>query len=133
MVLMAIRTAFEVLLHLSESSLGGKELGQTAPWSGTTDVLEGGGSWRQVIPASTTDLEVDLNGVAAGRLVAIKSNREITVKKNDSANEAWTVKPLGAGALEGIFVVTTDAVTSLYVSNAGTLDADVTFLVAGLA
>ena len=129
---MAIRVKFEVDLQLSESPQGMKELGKTPPWSGTNDQQDNGGTWRQRIDAGATDVLVDLNGLANGRLIAIKSNQEISVKKNADTGEAWTIKPLGTGALDGVFMITTDGVTSLYVSNAGSIDAEVTFSVAGV-
>lgn len=129
---MAIRVKFEVLLQLSETTQEGKELGKTSPWQGTNDQLENGGTWRQRIDAGATDIEVDLNGLANARLLAIKTDQEITVKKESAAGEPWVIRPLGTGALDGIFLITTDAVTKLYLTNAGSLDAEVTFSVAGI-
>ena len=130
---MAIRVKFELDLQISENSTGQKELGKTAPWSGTNDQQDNGGTWRQRLDAGATDVLVDLNGLVTGHLIAIKSDQEITVKKNSAVGEAWTISPLGTGATEGIFVITPDGVTSLYVSNAGSLDAEVTFSIAGVS
>lgn len=129
---MAIRVKFEVDLQISENTQGQKELGKTAPWCGTNDLQDNGGTWRQRLSAGDTDIQVDLNGLANGRLIAIKSSEEILVKKNSAAGEAWTIRPLGTGATDGIFVITTDGVTSLFLSNVGSLDADVTFSIAGV-
>lgn len=129
---MAIRVKFEISLQLSETAQEGKELGKTPPWSGTSDLLDDGGTWRQKIAAGATDVEIDLNGLSSARLVAMKTNREITFKKDSSAGEPWTLRPLGTGALDGVFMITTDAVTKLYVSNAGSMDAEVTFSLAGI-
>ena len=130
---MAIRVKFELDLQISENSLGQKELGKTAPWSGTNDLQDNGGTWRQRLDAGATDVLVDLNGLATGRLIAIKTDQEITVKKDSAGGEPWTIRPLGTGALDGVFMITTDGVTSLYVSNAGSLDAEVTFSIAGVS
>ena len=129
---MSIRVKFKVDLSLSETTAEGKELGLTAPWSGTNDLQDDGGTWRRKVVAGAIDVLIDLNGLANGRLIAIKSNKEITVKKNATTGEAWTIRPLGTGALDGVMVITTDGVTALYVTNAGTADAEVTFLVAGI-
>lgn len=130
---MAIRVKYTIELSLSESTADAKELGQSPPWKGTNDLQDDGGTWRRRIPASTADVEIDINGLANAHLVAIKSNKEITVKKNAATGEPWTVRPLGSSAApDGIFVVTTDAVTKLYVSNPGAEDAEVTFSVAGI-
>ena len=129
---MAIRVKFELDLQVSESSLGQKELGKTAPWAGINDQQDNGGTWRQRIEAGATDVLIDVNGLANARLVAIKTDQEITVKKNDAGGEPWTIRPLGTSALDGVFMITTDGITALYVTNAGSLDAEVTFSIAGI-
>lgn len=129
---MAIRVNFEAKLEISETTGEGKELGK-ADWNGKNDEQQNGGSFLQTIVAGSTDVLVDLNGLSDGALVGIKTDQEISIKKNSAAGEAWTVKPLGVGALSGIFIVTTTGVSSLYVSNSGSLDAEVTFVFAGAA
>lgn len=129
---MGIRVNFQVDLSLSENTTEAKELGATPPWKGKNDQLEAGGTWRQRVDASTVDLEIDINGLANGRLLAIKTNKAISFKKNSSSGEAWSIRPLGTGATDGIFLITTDGITSLYLSNAGAEDAEVTFVVAGI-
>jgi len=130
---MAIRVKFELSLQMSEGNQGLKELGKTAPWSGTNDQQDNGGTWRQRVVAGETDLLVDLNGLVTGNLIAIKSDQEISIKKNSNLGEPWTISPLGTGATDGVFMVTTNGVTSLYVTNAGGLDAEVTFSIAGVS
>lgn len=129
---MAIRVKFNIDLSLSETTTEAKELGATPPWTGCNDQQDDGGTFRRRIPAGSTDVEVDINGLTAARLLAIKSNQEVTVKKNSDSGEAWTIRPLGVGALDGVFVVTTDGITSLFFSNAGALDAEVTIAMAGI-
>lgn len=130
---MAVRVKFELDLQISENSQGQKELGKTAPWCGTNDLQDNGGSWRQRFDAGVTDIEVDLNGLVTGHLIAIKTDQEISIKKNTAVGEAWTITPLGVGATDGIFMITTDGVTSLFITNAGSLDAEVTFSIAGVS
>lgn len=129
---MGVRVTFEVLVQISENTQEFKELGKSPPWRGTNDLLDEGGTWRQKIVAGATDVLVDLNGLANGRLLAIKTSQTITFKKNSAGGEAWTVRPLGTGALDGVFYATTDGITSLYFSNAGSLDAEVTISLAGM-
>lgn len=128
---MGIRVKFEVQLQLSETTQEGKELGRTPPWSGTNDQQDNGGTWRQRLDAGATDVEVDLNGLANGRLIAMKCDQEISFKKDSAAGEPWTLRPLGTGSLDGVFLLTTTGVTKLYLTNAGSLDAEVTISVAG--
>lgn len=129
---MGVRVSFEIGIQISENSQELKELGKTPPWSGKTDLLDDGGTWRQRILAGAVNVAVDLNGLANGRLIAIKTTQTITVKKNASGGEPWTIRPIGAGALDGVFCVTTDGITSLHFSNPGSLDAEVTISIAGM-
>lgn len=129
---MGIRVTLEVLVQLSENTQELKELGKSPPWRGTCDLLDEGGTWRQRIAAGASNVAIDLNGIATGRLLAIKSNQTITVKKNASGGEPWTIRAMGTGALDGIFLITTDGITSLYLSNAGSLPAEVTISLAGM-
>lgn len=129
---MGIRTTFEVLLQLSENTNEYKELGKTAPWKGTCDLMDEGGTRRQRVVAGAVDVQVDLNGLVNGRMLAIKTSQPISFKKNSAAGESWIVRPLGTGALDGIFICTTDGISSLYISNTGSLDAEVTIAMAGM-
>jgi hypothetical protein len=129
---MAIRVKFEIDLSLSENSIEAKELGMTPPWKGTNDQQDDGGTWRRKIVAGATDVLIDLNGLANGRLIAVKTNKTVLLKKNSAAGESWPIRPLGTGALDGIFFCTTDGITALYVTNGGSEDAEVTFTVAGI-
>lgn len=130
---MSIRVNYNINLSLSETTLEQKELGMTPPWVGTNDQLDDGGTFRRRITAGSVDVQVSLLGLSNGRLLAIKTTQQISFKKNSNSGEAWTIRPLGTGALDGIFLCTTDAITSVYVTNSGTLDAEVTFSVGGLA
>lgn len=129
---MGVRVTFEVLVQISENTQEFKELGKTPPWRGTCDLLDEGGTWRQKLIAGATDVAVDLNGLANGRMLAIKSSQQISFKKNSTGGEPWTIRPMGTGALDGIFLATTDGLTSLYFTNAGSLDAEVVISIAGM-
>ena len=129
---MGARVTFELLVQISENTQELKELGKTPPYKGTCDLLDNGGTWRQRIVAGATDVAVDLNGLANGRVLSIKTNQTITFKKNAIGGEPWTIRPMGTGALDGVFFATTDGITALYFSNAGSLDAEVTISLAGM-
>lgn len=129
---MGVRVTFEVLVQISENNQELKELGRSPPWKGTSDLLDDGGTWRQRILAGAVDVPVDLNGLANGRLLAIKTNQTITFKKNLIGGEPWTIRPIGAGALDGVFLATTNGITSLFFSNPGSLDAEVTISLGGM-
>lgn len=128
---MSIRTKFEIDYSLSENSSAAKELGQTPPWAGATDALDDGGTWRRRIAAGATDVLIDLNGLTTCRLLTLKSTQTITWKINNTGTTAITLRALGTGATEGVLFMTTDSVTALYLSNAGSVDAEVTITIAG--
>jgi hypothetical protein len=128
---MAIRVEFELSLNISENSSGLKELGNTPPWKGKNDLLDDGGSFKRTLAGNATDVLISLEGLAVARLIGIKSNKIITVKKNSSAGEAWTIRPLGTGALDGVLIMTTDTISSLYLSNTEADAASVVIFFAG--
>ena len=129
---MSCRVTFEVLVQISENHLELKELGKSPPWRGTCDLNDDGGTRKQKLISGATDVQVDLNGLVNGRMLAIKTNQEISFKRNSTGGEPWTVRPMGFGAHEGVFFATTDGITALYFSNSGDLDAEVTISLAGL-
>ena len=128
---MAVRIRLDIKATISENPGEANELGRTTPWVGVNDQQENGGSWTQNIAAATVDQLVDLNGLADGTFIAIKTDETIDIKKNGAGGEVWTIQALGVGALDGFFIISTTGVTSLYVSNSGAKDATVTFMVAG--
>jgi len=130
---MSIRVNFNIDLSLSETTLENKELGMTPPWQGTNDQLDDGGTFRRKIVAGATDVAVPLLGLSNGRLLAIKSNQQVSIRRDTVSDVPWIIRPLGVGAQDGVFVITTDALSTIYISNAGSLDAEVTFSVGGLA
>lgn len=128
---MGIRIKFVLDVSLSENSAGGKDLGSTPSWTGTNDNMDDGGTFRRRFAGSSTDVLVDLNGLSTGRFIAIKTTQTITIKKNATSGEAWTIQALGTGATDGIMIITTNGVTALYISVPGTTAAEVTFSLAG--
>ena len=128
---MSVRIKFDIDFSLSETSAGSKELGLAPPWSGISDALDDGGTFRRRIAANATDVVIDLNGLTTGRFLAIKTNKTISIKKNSAGGEPWTIRAIGTGATDGVWFCTTDGVTSLYVTNAGAEIAEVTFSFAG--
>ena len=128
---MTISTVFRLELTLSEGACSGGQLGHADPWEGKNNQQAEGGTFRRCIPAGAVNVEVPILGLSAARLIAIKTDQAITVKKNINTGEAWTIRPLGTGALDGIFFCTTDEVTDLFFSNLGSIDAQVTISLAG--
>lgn len=129
---MSIRVVFSLGISISETTTELKELGNTPPWQGTNDQLDEGGTFRVRIPAGTSNVSVSMLNLTNVRLLGIKTTKTVHMSKNSAAGEPWTIRPLGVGAVDGVFVTTTDGITGLYFSNSGSLDADVTISIGGL-
>lgn len=128
---MSIRIKFNIDYSISESTSGAKELGLSSPWTGFNDILDDGGTFRRRLTAGATNVAIDLMGLTAVRFLTIKSNKTITWKKNSSSGEPTTLRALGTNATDAILFMTTDGITSLYLSNPGTDDAEVTISLSG--
>jgi len=114
-----------------------KDLGNLV-WEVVTDDLGEGGTWKTLVPASSTDLEIKLDNVANVQFLALRTNSKdptqdpvaLDFKKNSAAGEVFQIKPLSK-AKEGNFLMTTDGITSLFVTNGGSIDMEVTVVIAG--
>lgn len=128
---MSLRTKFNLDFSVSEDSTGGQELGKSDPWFGTNDQMDNGGTFRRKVAAGQSNVQIDVMGLLNVRFLTIKSDQTITVKKNSTSGEPWSIRSLGVGATDAIWITTTDGITSLYLSNPGSVDAEVTLTIAG--
>jgi|HubBroStandDraft_6_1064221.scaffolds.fasta_scaffold319148_2 hypothetical protein len=128
---MSVRIKFELNYSVSENQAGSKELGQSSPWVGINDQMDDGGTTRWRIGAGAMDTPVGINSLTTCRFLAIKTTQTISFKLNSTGNTPTTIRALGYGAMDGHFIMTTDTVTALYFSNAGSVDAEVTITIAG--
>ena len=91
------------------------------------DGVSDGGTWQMVLAPNSTDVPCQLTQLAAGRLLAVRAFSNdanvnpvaITMKKNGTGGEPWTLSPL-PNTKEANFVCTSDGLTALYFSNAST-------------
>lgn len=88
-----------------------------------------GGNWHRIVLASTTDLQLELPGIADAKALLIltslhipepaPSPAEVPVylefKLNDTVNTPIKVTPMDDGI--GVLLLSTDALSALYVSN----------------
>ena len=113
------------------------DLGNLA-WEIVSDGLGEGGTWKTLVPAATTDLEIHLDNIAAVNFLAIQTQTKdptqapvaLDFKKNAVGGEVFTVQPL-SGSKRGYFLTTTDSITSLFVTNGGAVDMEVIIVIAG--
>ena len=102
---MAVRTRFKLVLSVSSSANEEKDLGyiQSEQFS---DVFGEGGSWKTVVPVSTTDQQLNMPNIADVKLIAIRTTSvdptlspvTITIKKNSNTGEAIDIVPVGPTA-----------------------------------
>ena len=121
---MAARTRYRVAVAISSNPDNEeRDLGNTVA-EVVNDGLVDGGTWQNVLAPNATDVLVQLTQVSNARFVYVRAfandpNQNpvaITLKKNGIGGEAWTVAPL-TGAKEAQFLISTDGVTALYLSN----------------
>lgn len=129
---MTVRIKFDLKFSISEDSSGRRELGQADPWYGVTDAIDDGGTFRMLVPAGTSNMAVSIQSLTQLNWLAIKSDQTITFRKNSTSGEPTTLQALGTGAPDAFMIMTTAGITSLYLSNAGSIDAEVVVSMAGV-
>jgi len=134
---MPVRFRQGAQIGVSSTNAEEKDLGNLS-WEVVTDALGEGGSWKTLVAAAETDLEIRLDNLAAAKFLALRTVAKdptqdpvaLAFKKDGVGGEVFTVEPL-SGTKEGHFMITTSSITALYVTNAGTVDMEVTIVVAG--
>ena len=98
-----------------------------------------GGVWKTVLIAGATNVLLNMGNLASANFIFLKTNVKdptlgppgnIIITKNSSGGEPTTIAPLGQ-CPEGHWMVTTSGITSLYASNPGSVDMEVTVMAAG--
>lgn len=107
-------------------------------WEIVTDGLGEGGAWKTLVPAGATLLELKLDNIADVKfLVLLTSAKDPTqtpvaldFRKNSNGGEIFQVKPLSS-VKQGQFLITSEGITSLFVTNAGSVDMEVVIVAGG--
>jgi len=134
---MTIRLRYKLELGVSTSSAEDKDLGNHY-WEAVTDALGDGGSRKTKLAASASDVALTMGEVADAKFIAIKTNAvdandtpgTINITKDDPAGEVIAIVPMST-TKQGFLGMTTTGITALYASNPGTVDMEVTVIVAG--
>lgn len=134
---MSVRFTVTVAYAVSSTVADEKDLGK-GQTTVKTDAQESGGSWKTLVPAASTDLEVNLDNISDAKFLLLKTNprnendpaQEITVKLNLVGADAIPITPFADKKI-GFFLVTTQGLSTIFVSNAGTVDVELTVVVAG--
>lgn len=134
---MSVRVRYKLDVSVSSTSAEEKDLGN-GKFEIVVDSQNEGGSWKTVVLGGTTDQQLYLPNVASARMLLIRTTpknpndvpENLTFKKGSTLGEAIVVAPL-ATSKEGYFFLTTNTLTALYCTNAGTVAMEVTLYVAG--
>lgn len=114
---MANRVNYSVAVDLSSTTGGLKDIANLA-FKGSSDTPQFGGARKIKLNAGQANYQVDLGaGVATGKLLVIQADKlGVDVKFNGTGNTPIPCVPL-AGTTLGHLFVTTDGLTSLYLTN----------------
>jgi len=134
---MGVRVRYKLDVAISSTPAEERDLGN-GKFEIVVDSQSEGGSWKTTVLAGATDQQIQLPNVAVAKLIAIRTNPKnpndvpvnLTFKRTSPAGEAIVVAPL-ATSKEGYLFLTTDSLTALYCTNAGTISMEVTVYVAG--
>ena len=129
---MAARLRYILTIGISSSTAEDNDLGKGKA-DQVTDGYNEGGSWTTLVAKLTTDVQLQMPNIASVAFLAIRtvsrdttlSPVQISIKRNSTLGEAIPITPL-TGTKEGIFMISTSGLTSLFATNASaTTDMDV--------
>lgn len=135
---MSVRVRYIVQAAVSSTSAEERDLGNVN-WQIVTDAEAKGGTWKTKLVAGASNVQLQIDNISTIQLIIIRvlptdTNNPpgyINLTKNSPSGEVIKVSPLG-DAQEAHLLLSTDSVTSLYASNPGTYDLDVTLVAAGV-
>jgi len=135
---MSVRVRYAIQASVSSTFAEEKDLGNVK-FEVVTDVEAKGGTWKTVVPAGSANLALATGNVATVQLLCLRVATSdpndvlgpITLKRNSTSGEPQTITPVG-DAKEAIYLTSTDGVTSLYVTNALSVDVDVWVTLVGI-
>jgi hypothetical protein len=134
---MPVRVRYRLDASVSSSTAEDRDLGNKR-YEVVSDGLGEGGTWKTRLAAATVDLEVVLPDVADAKLLVVATNAldpnqtagTVSLKRNSNTAEEIDIVPL-SGTRTGHLLLTTTGITSIYLSNPGTVVMEVILVVAG--
>ncbi len=135
---MSVRVRYSVAIAVSSTTAEEKDLGNVKVEAVTDDHTKGG-TWKTVLVSDAEDVQLYLDNITTVQLLVIRTTAvestedpvTITIKRNSVEGEEIPITPLG-DSKEGIFVLSTEDLTSLYASNPGDVDMNLTISAAGI-
>lgn len=134
---MPVRIRYKVEVSISSSSSEEKDLGNIK-WEVVSDKVGEGGGWKTLLAAGATDVQIPLDSITEINFLAIRTTAKnpndtlpgILIRLNSNTGEQRTILPVG-DCRQGHFLVSTENVISLFASNPGAVDVELTLAVAG--
>lgn len=134
---MAVRLTFKAEFSVSSTIADERDLGN-GEYQVRTDSMNEGGAWKTTVPDLSTDLEIRLDNISNVRFLFLRlTTREetdpapaVAIKFNSTMT---TAIPLASpdDRKVGMMMLTTDGLSSLYVTNTSGYAVELTVSVAG--
>lgn len=134
---MALRVRTKIQVAISSSEQEERDLGYPLI-DAVNDALGEGGTLKAHVAAGATLLQLPLGVVANGKFLFLRTEArdanetpvDLAFRKNSTTGEVITVSPMGDSGY-GVLLLSTTGITALYVSNAGAVNMDVIYSIAG--
>lgn len=134
---MTVRVRYKITASVSSTTAEEKDLANQA-WEVVTDAEGEGGSWKSTLAPGASNVQLYLGNLTATRMLILRTTSkdptidpgDISVKLNSTSGEVRIIRPL-EGTKEGHMLFVTDSISSLYASNPGATDMEVTVIAAG--
>jgi hypothetical protein len=134
---MPVRVRCKIEVAISSTSLEERDLCNLRR-EFVSDRLGEGGSWKMLLAASAVDVSIPLDSVADVNLFGIiatpkdpnQDPQDILIRFNSITGEQRTISSL-SDCKEGLALLSTAGITSLFASNPGAADMEIILIVAG--
>jgi hypothetical protein len=134
---MSVRVRYSILSAISSTTAEERDLGNTY-WQIVTDEEQKGGTWKTIVPSGSSGVQIQIDNISTITLLIIRTtavnpNQQpngVTINLNSPTGPMFLIQPLGA-AQEGHFMISTDQVTAVFVTNTGPADMNLTVAAAG--
>ena len=135
---MGVRVRYSLAAAVSSTTAEERDLGNVR-WEIVSDDEAKGGTWKTLLPAASTDVQLRIDNLSTIRLLILRTNpadpnqtpNAVSIKRNSTGGESILITPLG-DTQEGHFLISTDSLTAIFASNPGPTDMEITVAAAGV-